>query len=162
MGDGRINRWLIHKDDALDGEALWLELVKFLEKELKICQQKAVIFSKNPDNQPKDPKDPKDTSKPGNQKSYHGSTGPNSSPRDITVCFVCGESDHVQTVGPGGMKLVQYFVCKKWAEMSNLDRLKTLKSKGFCCQCLFPGADATKEKHATGRCQRDFVCKHSS
>ena len=89
MGDGRLNRWLIQKDDVLEGEALWVELIKFLEKELKICQQKAVIF-KNHDLQHKDNKEPKDPSKHNNQKSYHGGTLPKSNlpSRDITVCFI--------------------------------------------------------------------------
>ena len=57
---------------------------------------------------------------------------------------------------------MQYFVCKKWAEMKNNERYEILKSKGLCCQCLFPGAEISKGKHATGQCQRDFVCQHSS
>ena len=167
MGDGRINRWLSQKSEDLEGEALWLELIQFLEKELKICQQKALIFAKSQDSKPKDPKDPPKPPRVAGGHHSGGDSGPgsktpqNPSSRDITVCFICGETDHVQTTGPGGMKLVQYFVCKKWAEMTNADRVKTLRSKGLCFQCLFPGAESNKGKHATGRCQRDFVCKHA-
>ena len=33
-----------------------------------------------------------------------------------------------------------------------------VKSKGFCVQCLFPGANQEKGKHKEGKCQRDFIC----
>ena len=82
--------------------------------------------------------------------------------RSTPICSFCGESGHVQTNGPAGTKLIQYFVCQKFTEMSPLQRFQTLKSKGFCFQCLFPGSDMSKGKHKDGRCQRDFVCQHSS
>ena len=46
--------------------------------------------------------------------------------------------------------------------MSPAERYKILREKGFCHQCLLPGAPKTEEKHKEGRCQRDFTCKHPS
>ena len=43
MGEGRINRWFSQIDEKKEGEELWLELIKFFEKELKVNQQKALI-----------------------------------------------------------------------------------------------------------------------
>eukprot|EP00794_Sanderia_malayensis_P011555 gene11555-12746_t len=77
-------------------------------------------------------------------------------------CFICGESDHVRTNGPGGIKLIQYFVCKKFVDMSPAERFELLKLKGLCFQCLFPGAEMRPGKHKEGHCQRDFACKHLS
>ena len=41
-------------------------------------------------------------------------------------------------------------------------RFAELQKKGFCFQCLYPGADKNSGKHRDGHCQTDFVCKHSS
>ena len=43
-----------------------------------------------------------------------------------------------------------------------MQRFEELKSKAFCFQCLFPGAEKDQGKHKEGRCQRDFICKHQS
>ena len=80
---------------------------------------------------------------------------------DSNICHICGETDHV-TAGPNYTKVVQYFACKDFVEMSPAQRYQTLRRKGLCHQCLFPGASAQDEKHRKGRCQRDFTCKHPS
>ena len=46
--------------------------------------------------------------------------------------------------------------------MAPKDRFQKLKNKGYCFQCLFPGASQDKGKHHVGMCQRDFVYKHKS
>ena len=45
-------------------------------------------------------------------------------------------------------------------EMTPHQRFMELKSRGYCFQCLFPGALISYEKHKEGKCQRDFACKH--
>ena len=40
--------------------------------------------------------------------------------------------------------------------------MKILRDKGFCYQCLLPGANSSQGKHHEGRCQRDFICPHPS
>ena len=78
-------------------------------------------------------------------------------------CYFCDESeDHVATNGPRGTKIVQYFACRKFAEMSPNERFKELQRKGYCFQCLLPGAEENTGKHNDGLCQRDFICKHKS
>ena len=57
---------------------------------------------------------------------------------------------------------MQYFACKKFAEINPHDRFMWIKEKGFCKQCLFPGADQEKGKHKDGKCQRDFICPDPS
>ena len=37
-------------------------------------------------------------------------------------------------------KIVQYLTCLKFVEMAPKDRFQELKNKGYCVQCLFPGA----------------------
>jgi len=169
LGDNRMMRWLsISCDDPKEGSEQWEQLITFLEKEMKVNQQKLLI-------QGKSMKQPTSTAatKGGRTQhhySHHASGAPfnnNYVPTKddvvkIPPCFICGASDHAQTTGPGGMRLVQYFACKKFVDMTPQQRLAELKSKGLCFQCLFPGADYSKGKHRDGRCQRDFVCKHIS
>ena len=76
------------------------------------------------------------------------------------TCSICGEDGHVATMGPNHLKVIQYFACKRFVDMNPAERFATLKDKGLCWQCLFPGAIAKKGKHADGKCQRDFVCKY--
>ena len=40
--------------------------------------------------------------------------------------------------------------------------MKILRDKGFCYQCLLPGANSSQGKHHEGRCQRDFIYPYSS
>ena len=153
MGDSRLNRWLALQEDLIAGEELWLALITFLEKDLKVSQQKASIYHKSSDVKPKDP---------GGRSTGGHHTGYPAINQTNGICHICGEMGHVQTTGPNDTKLVQYFVCNKFALMSPVERFRFLKEKGFCSQCLFPGALVTEEKHKEGRCQRDFTCKHAS
>ena len=68
--------------------------------------------------------------------------------------------DHVATIGPNGSKIVQYFVCKKFNEMTPNERFQNLRQKRYCIQCLFPGALQNRRRHENGQCQRDFVYPH--
>ena len=163
MGDARYTRWLSLSCDTdySDEEIRWKELQKFLEKEVKICQQKIITSAKiEPKRQnPPDPKDPKDKNhdkRDRKDKPSYYTNGKNN------LCVICGAEDHVATNGPGGSKLVQYFVCQKFVEMTPAQRFSELMSKGLCFQCLFPGAKKDQGKHKDGHCQRDFTCKHPS
>lgn len=46
--------------------------------------------------------------------------------------------------------------------MSPMNRFLLLRRKGYCFQCLLPGGLMADKKHKDGRCQRNFVCQHSS
>lgn len=96
---------------------------------------------------------------PKRQPSAHHTQEINSS---TFLCSFCGEPIHITTNGPGNSKLVQYFVCKRFVNMPPPEWFFELKSKGFCFQCLYPGASSSQTKHKEGRCQRDFVCQHES
>ena len=86
----------------------------------------------------------------------------NDQPTEIT-CNICGNSEgHVATSGPWGTKLFQYFTYKKFADATPSTRLSILREKGFCIQCLFPGAKILTGKHKDGKCQHDYVCPHPS
>ena len=78
-------------------------------------------------------------------------------------CYFCDETeDHVATNGPRATQIVQYFECKKFTEMTSNQQFQELRRKGFCFQCLFPGASQSTGRHSDGKCQWDFTCKHQS
>ena len=44
LGESRLNRWLGQQDNLDQGENLWLALTTFLEKELRVSQQKVLTL----------------------------------------------------------------------------------------------------------------------
>jgi len=158
LGEERTIRWLTISCDApKEGKWKWKQLLEFLDKEVKIQQQRATSQSKSKKTEPSKPQPPR--------KSAHTSSSqqsPNLSTVNQSSCFICGKDDHIQTNGPRGMKLIQYFSCKTFVDMTPAERLSMLKSKNLCFQCLFPGARQNQGKHQEGQCQRDFICQHAS
>ena len=168
VGDDRMTKWfgIVHGKDW-EGEQLWIEFITFLEKCISINQQKILhgIHHKN-----------NAISKDVNKRNfftvedgfYKGTDdSPNVSSdiersRTSKDCFICGEDDHVATMGPGGSRIIQYFVCEKFVCMTPAERFTALRKKGLCIQCLFPGAKYQMTKHKEGKCQKDFVCQHPS
>lgn len=159
LGENRITRWInstCEKDS--DDKTIWNDLIEFLEKELKVQQRKVLIQGKFEENaRYEDSSKEIKVVKKSNSGSYvtEGNT-------DEIKCSFCNQTDHVLTNGPRSTKIVQYFACKKFVDMTPADRFKELRLKGLCVQCLFPGASQESGKHADGRCQRDFTCQNKS
>ena len=132
----------------------------FLEKDLKVQLQRQRILGKTDVTQEKShPKDCKYEDR--GIRKFHGHY--TKSEKDVSLlCCICGEDGHVATVGPGYSKIIQYFACKRFVEMTPDERFMELKTKRLCFQCLLPGASSYDGKHREGKCQRDFVCKHPS
>ena len=146
LGDGRLTRFLSSTaEEELNEKQTWEKLLKFLEKEEKLQQQKTVISNLKHERKEVQPKSNR---RFNNRESYYGSS-------DTPRCHICGESsgssDHVATFGPNNSKIVQYFTCKTFIEKTPAGRLKILREKGLCYQCLLPGADVTQGKHLEGR-----------
>ena len=55
-------------------------------------------------------------------------------------CFFEEAEEHTATNGPKEQEIVQYLACLKFIEMARENRFQELKNKGYCAQCLFPGA----------------------
>jgi len=157
MGESRLTRWFEQSCDLdLNEKPLWTRLLMFLEKEVKIQQQRLLLVGKE-----------------NIQSSvrYHKSSFQCESKTTLLSdrndsCFLCGDkigvSDHVATLGPGGSKIIQYFSCRSFVEKTPAQRFLMVRKKGFCFQCLLPGANGDQGKHKEGKCQRDFVCPHQS
>ena len=163
MGEPRPTKWLTSiSDDDPEDEVKWNRLAQFFEKELKIQEEKSLLKSRTENSDT--PKDKENFNKKGDVRDSQ-STNRKSHYTQVTdqECKFCGEtSGHVATNGPNKRKIVQYFACKKFCELSCSGRLKELTSKGLCHQCLFPGAKKSDTKHATGKCQSDWICKNST
>ncbi|MEM7375622.1 MAG: hypothetical protein AAF587_43925 [Bacteroidota bacterium] len=162
MGDTRLDKWLttVCDEDINDEKEKWPKLICFLEKDVKLLQQKVLLKPVNYTDTSNDRKDAK--SKP--LKSRFGSHHSSSSSQDSQPnCYFCDDKcsfEHVQTRGPFGKMVTQYFSCKQFVDKTPRERLSILKRKGLCFQCLFPGAKSSEGKHRDGKCQHDFVCQH--
>ena len=107
LGDGRVTRWLTTMcDEQLEDRKVWEKLILFLEKEMKIWQQRILVSSRST-TELKDRR--------GRNELHVVDTNENVINSE---CFICGENDHIKTEGPGGTQLVQYFSCKKSAEIT--------------------------------------------
>ena len=192
LGEAKVTKFIERTcEDKKDGKALWDELLKFLEKDIKVQLEKSMIYRVFPERKSNSEKDKEvkkyDTKSnladnqakgDGNANSADNQAkggGNHSSPQQqqqqqpqnlskkpIADCVLCGLADHVATRGPYGKMFVQYFSCKTFAESSPAERFQQLKKKNLCVQCLFPGALASSGKHVDGKCQSTYACKHDS
>ena len=105
MGDGRLTRWLDNAyDDKLEEKELWIKLIVFLQKKIRVQQQKMLIQGYKPE--VKETNVPDKTSRYKN--SYH-SISPTIE-EDLSCCIcgeACTESEHTATAGPGCSKVIQ-------------------------------------------------------
>ena len=145
-------------EERLSGENEWTRFVQFLEKEMRIHQQKGLIQRKKfISSSTKDA-----NRKESTDKKTSGYRSLLADQVNQTVCSFCGEQGHIATNGPGNTKIIQYFTCEKFTQMAPQARFQELQRKKLCFQCLYPGANSTSGKHQEGHCQRDFTCQHES
>ena len=168
MGDTRMTKWIsISCDEELEGEELWNELIKFLEKDLRIQQELGNLKRKsiNSDGRQSycaagDVSENQSYQDSCQESSHVAVTESQSVDQD--KCLICNETGHYKVKGPNGNMIIQYFSCQKFVEMNPLDRFRELRKKGLCYMCLYPGAPQNSYKHSNGLCQRDFTCNHPS
>ena len=164
LGNNRTTKFITSiVDDDLTEKETWFRLLNFLEREKKVHQQKSLLHSsKDVFNHKEEQRKLTNTNFGRRQPQVHNISSQPSS----TTCQICGaidgSLDHIPSSGPNGSKIFQYFTCKKFVLASPAKRLKMLRERNYCIQCLFPGANSSLGKHAEGRCQRDFVCPHPS
>ncbi|XP_066931129.1 uncharacterized protein [Clytia hemisphaerica] len=161
LGQSRMMRWLtLTCESPREGKYKWKQMIEFLEKEIKVQQQVTVIQSNTKTSNSTNDKE-KDKRKSGSSTYYGSSDGkPQHQQHQEPICFICGATNHIKSNGPRGTKLIQYFSCKKFVDMTTSQRFKFLQDNGLCYQCLYPGAQMDRGKHAEGKCQRDFICKN--
>ena len=74
-------------------------------------------------------------------------------------CHICRKTGHTIITTAKGNKIIPYYVCEEFVNMSPSERLSKLRSKNLCTGCLFPGA----EKGPKHKCLfLNFCCPHNS
>ena len=113
-------------------EETWEEVIKFLDKEVKIKEE--VFERSNPKNE--------ENSK---SKTHQDNTsrGYNVVPAGKKKCLIYEKiTNYVPTITNKGNMIINYFSCEKFANMSPKARFKELKRKKFCLERLTPGHKA--------------------
>ena len=156
LGDNRVTRWWSKLcEETYDDHKQWMKLIEFLEKDLKVQQERMLIQEKS---------DEKRNTKQNSDGRQIGKNGAHFTNQCTEKkCYFCDETDdHIATAGPRRTEIIQYFACKKFVEMTPKERFQELRRKRYCFQCLFPGASQSTSKHNDGKCRRDFICKNVS
>ena len=77
----------------------------------------------------------------------------------VLRCHFCDEDGHTIITTAKGNKIIPYYVCKKFCELSAANRFLQLQAKNLCTSCLYPGAP----KGPPHRCYfLQFCCPHPS
>ena len=131
----------------------WEKLLAFLKEELQLREKlaldhktaKLLGFGKRDERE----KDEKSKSVRGNYSSqYEG----------LKCCF-CDKDNHTVITTARGNKIIPYYVCESFVNMSPTDRYAKLKAKNLCTTCIYPGAvKGNKHKYYF----LNFCCPHSS
>ena len=164
LDEPTLTRWLrkCSSEDLLPRQQ-WYRFVKYLEEEQKLQQTKLTVTQTYLD---KSPKSDGQSSKTDKGKHGKGRSNNYFNSPDKTLCSICdsepGQDNHLPSKGPAGKPIIQYHTCQKFAELSPANRYGVLEAKGYCYQCLYPGASISHGRHKEGKCQRDFTCPHLS
>ena len=143
---------LQHVGIKLTEEARWDKLVEFLKQKLK-GQEELYLIEKSAQT-PYNKEDKSFKSNSNSKRKYF-------SEKETTEkrCFICGEIGHQVTSDHRRNNVVQYFCCKKFAELTPAGRFILLREKGLCHQCLAPGAALSTSKHRQD-CFSRYCCKN--
>ena len=126
LGDVRLIWWLIKSSEIeVEREEQWKMLTEFLEKEAKVHQQRSLIQQINV----------KATARKEDQIDSNKHRYNLANDNFQKICSFCGEGDHVATAGPNHTKIIQYFSCKTFVEMTPRHRFAELQKKSFHFWC---------------------------
>ena len=165
IGDKRqndITKKLIEKGIGSTADT-WGEILSHLDNELKVKEQ-MLLFKKA--TQSERGSGGSNGSSRGSDNSGGGSNqgsggahnvSPSSGNR-VKPCEICGATDHQGTPTRRGNIVINYHSCKKFVDMTPLQRFNELRRKQLCFQCLTPGL---KARHS-GQCFDKYKCPHDS
>ena len=140
----------VESDSEKSDKEIWGELIKFLDKELKIKERLILLNVSAPK-----PDEGKGRGKNDDSTKHFSAVQVASNAKP---CCLCGKSDHVPTITKKGHKIVCYHSCESFVKMTVKERFVLLKSKNLCYQCLAPGF---KLGHK-GRCFDAYKCPDPS
>ena len=155
IGYSRHRKFRSKNLDVMRKKVEWEKLLEFLKQELHL-RERMVLDSKTAKLmglESERQKDRRDTNPPNWPK------GANYGIANDLKCPFCGKSGHTVVTTAKGNKIIPYYVCETFVNMSPKDRFSQLKGKGLCTKCLFPGA-IVGPKH---KCLYfNYCCPHSS
>ena len=136
LGENRVTKWLMKiSDEDLSNEKQWQKLIQFLEKALRVQQQRFIRSDTKSQNE----RDDKNNKR---YKSHYQSSNTQ------LKCNICDKVGHVPKNGPNNSKLIQYFACQDFAMRTPKNRFTLINNKGLCIKSLYPGTrqDQGKKK----------------
>ena len=95
----------------------WNEVILYLDKELRLTEQLLMV---NVQVAKSDGNDRRRA-----DESHHSQNDPPLD--DVRKCTICNKTDHEQTVTSRGKRVVNYFSCEKFVNMSAKKMFETLK-----------------------------------
>ena len=100
LGNNRVIRWLSKLcEETYDDHEQWMKLIEFLEKDMKVQQQRMLIQEKS------DEKRNTKQNSDGRQIGKNGAHFTNQSTEK--KCYFCDETDdHIVTAGPRGTEII--------------------------------------------------------
>ena len=94
----------------------WEEIVLYLDKELRLIEHMLMVNTCH------------SAMSEGTERiaedSYHAEV-----PNDARKCAICDKADHVPTITRRGNKVINYFSCEKFVNMTSKERFEAIKSK---------------------------------
>ena len=113
----------LDSDDELSDEEKWSNIIKFLEKEMKVREQISLLEKANGSYFSAEPVD---NTGDDENNSYNNFL-------PVPVCVLCGKSEnHVLTITNKGKSVINYFSCELFATSTCSERLKLLREKNLC------------------------------
>ena len=134
--------------DASEKES-WDEIISYIDREIKL-KERILLINKC-----------QTTRTEGNERSRSNlsqSSYQTDTRRDPLKCAICDKTDHEPTVTRRGTKVINYFSCEKFVNMTVKQRFEELKRKHLCFQCLAPGFKVGHD----GTCFDKYKCPHES
>ena len=154
LGDNRHRKFRSQNlESVTDKKCEWDKLSTFLQTELTL-REKMILDTKSAQlmgiEVKRDPrkKDPEEPRKP---PAYTVS-------KSDMKCHVCDDVGHPVITTAKGNKIIPYYVCELFVQLSPGNRYSRLKERNLCTSCLFPG----HKKGPKHKCfYLNFCCPHT-
>ena len=112
LGDARLITWLKKSNEKeVEGEEQWKMLIEFLEKEVRVHQQRGLIQRTNIKATVRQEDQINSNKHRYNHQRVHLANG-----KVQKICLFCGEVNQIAISGPNHTKIIQYFSCRTFVE----------------------------------------------
>ena len=138
IGDQRHRKYRTQNlDPIVSKKDEWEKLLQFLKHEQHV-REKVALDNKTAKLMGFGPKNEKQ--RDGKQTKSRNLMSANPAGVEGAKCHFCDQDDHAVVTTRKGNKIIPYYVCEAFVDMSPAERFAKLQSKNLCTTCLFPGA----------------------